>query len=318
MVDFEWYRSFIAVYLSGTVTAAAKARFLTQPAISQHIAALESAVGHLLFQRTPRKMVPTEHGKKLYSRIAPPMGGLERMSASLRDTSTTEVPVIRMGTPLDYFHEVGIEKLKNSGFHLQIELGDAEQMIDGLCQGRLDVVIATQQIRGENVDYTKIDQEDFCLVAAPEIILPTKLKKKLSKPSEVEQFLLEQKWISYSVELPIIRRFWHTSFKQRPNIEPMMVVPSLLLIRRAVELGYGISVLPRYICQQSLSTARLHILWEPTESMLNDLWIATRKVDRNKIEIEQVISLMRNNHETHSKTMKPGPNATNLRNKLLN
>jgi len=66
MVDFEWYRSFIAVYRSGTVTGAAKARLLTQPAISQHIAALESASGHALFQRTPRKMIPTEHGKVLY------------------------------------------------------------------------------------------------------------------------------------------------------------------------------------------------------------------------------------------------------------
>ncbi|MCU7877466.1 MAG: LysR family transcriptional regulator [Candidatus Thiodiazotropha sp. (ex Lucinoma borealis)] len=300
MVDFEWYRSFIAVYLSGTVTGAVKVRFLTQPAISQHIAALESAVGHALFQRTPRKMVPTEHGKALYSRIAPAMDGLERMSATLRDTSTTEIPVIRMGTPLDYFQEVGIEKLKNSQFCLQIELGDAEKMIDGMSRGRLDAVIATQQIRGENIDYTKIDQEDFCLVAAPEITLPKNLKKKLSKPNEVERFLLEQQWISYSVELPIIRRFWHTSFSQRPDIKPILVVSSLLLIRKAVELGWGISVLPRYICQQSLSAGRLHILWEPKEPIVNDLWVATRKVDRNKTEIGQLISLMRYNHETNS------------------
>lgn len=295
MVDFEWYRSFIAVYRSGTVTGAAKARFLTQPAISQHIAALESANGHTLFQRTPRKMVPTKHGKALYSRTASALDGLEKVSANFQEASITEVPIIRLGTPLDYFHEVGCEKLKDSRFRLQIELGEADKMIDNLAHGRLDAVIATQPLQAANIDYRKIDQEDFCLVTTAYDTLPENIKKSSGKHPEIERILLEKNWISYSAELPIIRRFWQVAFKQRPNIEPLMTVPSLLLIRKAVELGLGISVLPRYICRESLSAGLLNILWEPKEAMLNDLWIATRKVDRNKPEIEQLILLMRKN-----------------------
>ncbi len=55
------------------------------------------------------------------------MDSLETVSATLRDTYITEVPVIRMGTPLDYFHEVGIVQLKNSQICLQIERGDTEK-----------------------------------------------------------------------------------------------------------------------------------------------------------------------------------------------
>jgi DNA-binding transcriptional LysR family regulator len=72
-----------------------------------------------------------------------------------------------------------------------------------------------------------------------------------------------------------------------------MIAPSLLLIRKAIEFGLGISVLPRYICHQSLKAGRLHILWEPKKTLLNELWVATRKIDRNKPEIEQLIALMR-------------------------
>ncbi len=295
MIDFEWYRSFIAVYRSGTVTGAAKARFLTQPAISQHIAALESANGHTLFKRTPRKMIPTEHGKALYSRTASALDGLEKVSTNFQEASITEVPTIRLGTPLDYFHEVGCEKLKDSRFRLQIGLGEADKMIDNLAHGRLDAVIATQPLQAANIDYRKIDQEDFCLVTTAHDTLPENTKKTSGKHPEIERILLEKNWISYSAELPIIRRFWQVAFKQRPNIEPLMTVPSLLLIRKAVELGLGISVLPRYICRESLSAGLLNILWEPEEAMLNDLWIATRKVDRNKPEIEQLILLMRKN-----------------------
>jgi len=54
----------------GTVSGAAQVLHLTQPAVSQHVAARESALGNPLFQRTPRRMVPTEAGQRLYTQIA--------------------------------------------------------------------------------------------------------------------------------------------------------------------------------------------------------------------------------------------------------
>ena len=175
-------------------------------------------------------------------------------------------------------------------------------MIKSLLHGKLDAVIATQQIGAANLDYTKIDQEDFCLVASPDTVLPDTLKKNSDQLKEIESFLLERNWISYATELPIIRRFWHVAFKRRPNIEPVMVVPSLLLIRKAVESGLGVSVLPRYLCLDSLNTGRLIILWEHEEPVVNDLWIATRKVDRNKPGVEQLVSLLRYNRYTNLKS----------------
>jgi DNA-binding transcriptional LysR family regulator len=70
MINFEWYRSSIEVYRVGTVSGAAQVLHLTQPAVSQHVAARESALGNPLFQRTPRRMVPTEAGQRLYTQIA--------------------------------------------------------------------------------------------------------------------------------------------------------------------------------------------------------------------------------------------------------
>jgi DNA-binding transcriptional LysR family regulator len=64
--DFEWYRSFISIYKHLSVSATAIARILTQPAMSQHLAALEAEVGEPLFIRAPRKMIPTNKGKELF------------------------------------------------------------------------------------------------------------------------------------------------------------------------------------------------------------------------------------------------------------
>ncbi|MEG4289427.1 LysR family transcriptional regulator [Microcoleus sp. D2B6] len=42
MINFEWYRSSIEVYRVRTVSGVAQVLHLTQPAVSQHVAARES------------------------------------------------------------------------------------------------------------------------------------------------------------------------------------------------------------------------------------------------------------------------------------
>ena len=109
MINLEWYRSFIEVYRVGTVSGAAQVLHLTQPAVSQHLAALESALGNQLFQRTPRRMVPTEAGKRLYSQV---VSAIEKLESIPHKNSTTETPqTIRIGTPQEFFTEQILAKL---------------------------------------------------------------------------------------------------------------------------------------------------------------------------------------------------------------
>lgn len=294
MVNFEWYRSFMAVYRTGTVTAAADARALTQPAISQHIATLEAVMKQSLFQRTSRRMIPTEAGKQLYSRLAPAVDSLESLTQSLKTPLMSERPVLRVGAPTEYFGEAALARLCEAPLRLLVEPGDTETLISALSQGALDLVIATQHLNSKELDYTKIDAEEFCLVAPAQFDLPHPFSKKSKPERELENFLLGQEWVSYSADLPIIRRFWHIAFHRRPAIEPRMIVPNLLLVRKAVELGMGLSVLPRYLCKEAISENRIKVLWQPGTVMRNDLWAATRKVDRHRQEIRQVIELLDN------------------------
>lgn len=84
MANFEWYRSFVAIYRLGSVSAAANERFLTQPAVSQQLQALENQVGSALFTRTPKKMVPTEVGKQLYIQVVQSVDSLELLTQSIQ------------------------------------------------------------------------------------------------------------------------------------------------------------------------------------------------------------------------------------------
>ena len=85
MVNLEWYRTFKYIYKTGTLTGAAEVLFISQPGVSLHLSSLESYVGYKLFDRTSRKMIPTEKGKVLYNFITEAATKLEEAEKTLPD-----------------------------------------------------------------------------------------------------------------------------------------------------------------------------------------------------------------------------------------
>ncbi|HMM70600.1 MAG TPA: LysR family transcriptional regulator, partial [Gudongella oleilytica] len=67
----EGYRIFNQVAVLGSFTKAANTLFMSQPAVSQSIAALESELGVRLFTRTRKGVVLTEEGKLLFQHVNP-------------------------------------------------------------------------------------------------------------------------------------------------------------------------------------------------------------------------------------------------------
>ena len=60
-------------------------------------------MGKLLFERTPRKMVPTPDGKELYTQIAQAFDVLDNISKV--DPIAKTLTLIRIGAPLEFFYE---------------------------------------------------------------------------------------------------------------------------------------------------------------------------------------------------------------------
>jgi DNA-binding transcriptional LysR family regulator len=287
MVDLEWYRSFLAVYRAGTVSGAARTLFLTQPAVTQHLAALESVIGEALFIRAPRQMIPTTRGKQLYCQVVQALEVLEQVSQEVQSTQV-ELPLLRCGSPREYFVEVALASFVKLPYRLMMHFGETRALIEDLEREQLDVVIATQQVAAREVEYYKIDEERFCLVGHPGLEPPAMdtVESEMERLEAVERWLTDQKWISYGVELPIIRRFWQQCFNKRPGFQATLVIPDLHAIAKAIEEGGGISVLPDYLCREHVEAGRLRVLWEPSQRVTNDLWLAYRKVDRNDAKIK--------------------------------
>lgn len=64
-MDSRHLTTFLAIFDHGSVTRAAQALYLAQPALSQSLRALEAELGVALFVRTPKGMTPTPAGHAL-------------------------------------------------------------------------------------------------------------------------------------------------------------------------------------------------------------------------------------------------------------
>lgn len=292
MVNFEWYRSFVAVYQSGTVTSAAELLFLTQPAVSQHINSLEVTLGTKLFERKPRKMIPTDDGKALYARVISSVNILESTTNEYYRDKNKPRTLLRIGSPSEFFQTKILSHLGEDGYIYRVSFGSASDLLGKLERRKLDIVIATKkESYNKIIEYKKLYEEEFILVQ------PTKsgstlneFTKNSSHPPS-ESLLLQQNWISYDTDLPIIRRFWRDNFKSRPAITPILIIPNLSLIAEAVGMGKGVSVLPSYICKNALNNGSLEaIRFGSNKIVVNDIWVAYRKEDMKNPRISSFIN----------------------------
>ena len=64
-IGWELYRSFLGVLTEGSLSGAARALGITQPTVGRHVAALEQALGIVLFTRSQTGLLPTEAAESL-------------------------------------------------------------------------------------------------------------------------------------------------------------------------------------------------------------------------------------------------------------
>ena len=64
-IGWELYRTFLGVLDEGSLSAAARALGITQPTVGRHVAALEQALGVVLFTRSQTGLLPTEAAQSL-------------------------------------------------------------------------------------------------------------------------------------------------------------------------------------------------------------------------------------------------------------
>ncbi|MBN6053095.1 LysR family transcriptional regulator [Nonomuraea sp. RK-328] len=259
-VSLDLLRTFLSVYRTGSITAAAQTLRLSQPAVTAQVKALEAALERPLFDRMPRGVTPTAAADELARRVAASLDTLDAVVGS-------RLPVeraVHLGGPAEFLSEQVVPMLAplvRDGLEVRLTFGLSDDLLADLAAGRLDLVISTIRPRHRGIQAEAVYDEEFVLVAAPAV---------------AGRWPGELPLIAYAEDLPIVRRYWRTVFGRRPSTAAQVVIPDLRGVLNAVLAGMGCSVLPAYLCRARLASGALVALAEPEVPPINTGYLAVR------------------------------------------
>ncbi|MEV5357466.1 LysR family transcriptional regulator [Streptomyces sp. NPDC052693] len=272
--DLNLLRTFLAVYRSGSFTAAAQILGLSQPTVTTQIRSLERQTRRELFERLPRGVAPTAVADELAARIAGPLDALAEATGHGPREETRAEPVHLAG-PAELLSTRALPALAplvTEGVRLRVTTGLTEPLLDELRAGRHDLVIATTRPRGRTLSAVPLTDEEFVLVAAPGRAAGISERLAAEGPAALHGVPL----ITYAEDLPIVRRYWRHVFGRRLNCRAAVSVPDLRAVLALVTAGAGYSVLPRYLCAGELACGALVPLCAPEDPPINTGYLVQR------------------------------------------
>jgi DNA-binding transcriptional LysR family regulator len=292
VLNLEWLRTFKAIYETGTLSAAAQELFISQPGVSLHLNSLEAYTGHKLFDRSPRKMVPTERGKVLYNFVLDPLRKLEAVEQHFHKSSKSERPTISVGMCFETFQYTLEEHIASLPFNLIIKFGEYPQMQQDLDNGLLDLIVTPQQGQQQNLQYKPFSKERIVLIAGGHTDIDP-LIDFLGQPNKTEaaNWLKQQVWYSTAADMEHLKNFWLKNFEQHPDFRPNYIVPNICSIIRCLSDGEGFSIVPHFLCVEAIEAGQIQLVWEGSTPLENTLYFGTRKKTIYQKEIEQLQDL---------------------------
>jgi DNA-binding transcriptional LysR family regulator len=241
-ISLRQLRAFLAVARQQHFRRAAESLHLSQPAVSRHIAELESELGLKLFDRNTREVVPTEAGRYLESAVGRVLDELEGVLAHVHSESERrrgKVHVASVPTLSAGLMPQCIAECTRRYPELVIQLHDQAQtlVLDSVRGGEVDFGVAIEPPDTGEFDSELILRDPFMLVCRPDHPLAALERVPWRKLQGQPLILLDYSSGS--------RRLIDQVFARR-GIEPtvMQQTGHTHTAFRMVEAGLGISVSP--------------------------------------------------------------------------
>ncbi len=293
MVNFEWYRTFKAVYEEGNLTRASERLFSSQPGVSLHISSLESYVGYKLFERKPRTMVPTERAIILYDYILDALQKLEKSEKHFKKTGTGNRKTVSVGMCSEIFQTLFEPNMSCFDFDIIAHFGEYPQMLKELEEGILDLVITPKKNKNQNISYTCFFNQEVWLVSSNSVDTDEIEKAIVNKKWNVlENELKNQIWYSSSNVTGFIKQFWLLNFNRKQYNKPNYIVPNMNSIIRCLKTSNGIALIPSFLCEQEVKNKNLKLIWKCNKELTDIVYFAKINKQKSKNEIEKIETII--------------------------
>ncbi len=235
----EQYKIFKAAADFGNISAAAKALYLSQSAVSQQIQTLEASLGVRLFTRSRRGVTLTSDGNTLYTYVASALSLLEagelRLNES-KDLVRGELAIGASNTLTETYLLPYLQQYHRTypGIKVRILNGTSRRVMNYLKNGTVDLAFATSYEEDDSFTSFLCLKTHTAFVAASDYPLDFDRPYSLQEIAEMPLILLEREAGS--------RRFLEDCFLQHGlRLEPEIELASYELLISLARIGLGVA-----------------------------------------------------------------------------
>ncbi|NWG07798.1 MAG: LysR family transcriptional regulator [Chloroflexi bacterium] len=242
---------FVAVAETGSFSRAAERCAVAQPSLSQQIQKLEQELGEPLFDRLPRRVVLTDAGRALLPRAISILAELQDIKHTIKQDADTSRGTLNVGfiPTIAPFVLPRVIKRFNQEFP-QARLSVHEDLTDALVRelvdGKLDVGITSMPIHNRLIRTEELLSEPLLVASSRNHDITTHTSIQVA---ELDNF----PFIALSEMHCLGEQVQSFCYQQNLALKIVCDTSQLITVRNCVEIGLGISLVPRALALSDTS-----------------------------------------------------------------
>lgn len=255
-LDWDKLRVFHAAAEAGSFTHAADKLRLSQSAISRQVSALEQDVGVPLFHRHARGLVLTEQGELLFRTAHEVLMKLENVRTQLVETKDRPSGVLRVTTTVGLgagWLTERVQEFLDLYPEIQLQIILANEELD-LTLRHADCAIRLRQPQQPDLIQRRLFTVHFHLYASPSYIA------KHGKPESMAD-LDNHRMVTFGEPVPshLADLNWLETAGKPEGMRraATLQINDILSIKRAVQRGAGVAMLPDYMAEKEAGLVQL-------------------------------------------------------------
>ncbi len=235
---------FYAVYAHGSVSAAARALCVSQPAVSKALRQTEEGLGFLLFERVGRGLVPTEEAHRLYEeagKVFQNVANLRRVAQNLSSALSGHLRISAItGLSFELLpRTIGRlrETFPNTTFELQTQhYGD---LIASLRSYETDVGLVFSSRAHSGLQRIKLGEAEFtCVYSADRV--------RFDSDCVPLRELTNKDYIALNADGPLGGALWREIEKTDDWVAPAAIAESCFVAKSLAASGIGIAIVDEF------------------------------------------------------------------------
>jgi DNA-binding transcriptional LysR family regulator len=274
-MEFDQLRLFVDLVREQSFTKVAERHFITQPAVSLSIQRLEEELGTKLLERTTRKVLVTEEGRILYDYARDVLDKTRDVKFILQERQDRVMGSLRLAT----VHSVGLYELPATlkefirrypevNIHIDYQLAD--QVYHSLADGEADLGLVAYPEERSNIVVVPFFEDELVVICSTEHPLASRERARL-------QDLCQNGFVAFESEIPTRKAIDALLAAHDITVDIRMECDNIEILKKMVEVGLGISVVPALSVREEARSGALRVLPLGDHAVRRPLAILHRK-----------------------------------------